>query len=59
MTTKVEDLAARVDTIEQDASFFDDRLADEESTMVTAHNASVFAEKDYWRVMLGGDPILQ
>ena len=27
--------------------------------MVTAHNASVFTEKDYRCVMLGGDPILQ
>ena len=41
MTTNVEDLAARVDAVEQDASFFDNRLTDVESTMVTAHNASV------------------
>ena len=27
--------------------------------MDTVHNASVFAEKDYKRIMLGGDPILQ
>ena len=59
MNTTVEDLDAQVDAVEQDASFFDDRLADVESTMVTAHNASVFAEKDYRQVMLGGDPILQ
>ena len=59
MTSKVEDLAARVEYVQQDASFFDNRLADVESTMVTAHNASVFAEKDYRRIMLGGVPILQ
>ena len=35
MTTKVEDLAALMDAVEQDALFFDDRLADVESTMVT------------------------
>ena len=46
MTSKVEDLAARVEDVEQDTSFFDNRLADVESTMVTAHNAFVFAEKD-------------
>ena len=48
-----------MEDLEQDASFFDDRLADVEFSMVTAQNASVFAEKDYRRVMLGGDPILQ
>ena len=59
VTSRVEDLAARVEDVEQDASFFDDRLADVEFSMVTAQNASVFAEKDYRCVMLGGDPILQ
>ena len=59
MTTTVEDLAAQVDAVEQDTLFFDDRLADVESTMVTVHNASVFAEKDYRQIRLGGDPILQ
>ena len=59
MTSKVEDLAAQVDDVEQDALFFDNRLADVESTMVTAHNASVFAEKDYRCIMFGGDLILQ
>ena len=59
MTTKVEDLVDRVDPVEQDALFFDDRLADVEFAMVTAHNASMFAEKDFRRIMLGGDPILR
>ena len=59
MTSKVEDLAARVEDVEQNTLFFENRLADVESTMVTAHNASVFAEKDYRRVLLAGNPILQ
>ena len=32
MTSKVEGLAARMEAVEQDALFFDDRLADVEST---------------------------